>query len=105
MKIILIEVLRELSDEELATQGGVEWGNSYKTISLSQSDCISKATLATSQAGLTPEFIGNSVYADTGDGNTVVTRCVAEKGLVYFFAPGYGDTPSVLVNAVINNFG
>lgn len=105
MKIIDLEVLRELSDEELAAQGGVAWSNTYKSISLSQSDCISKATIATSKAGLSPQITGDSVYANTGDGNTVVTRCVASKGLVYFFGAGYGDTPSVLVNAVSNNFG
>lgn len=105
MKIIDLEVLRELSDDELAAQGGITWSTDWKSISLSQSDCISKATLATSQAGLSPQVSQYAVYAYTSDGNEAVTSCVAEKGLVYFFGAGYGDTPKVLVSAVYNNFG
>jgi hypothetical protein len=64
--------------------------SAWLSIRVSQDECIQKGTAAARRHGFASrlEVLANAaIYAERGD-YTVLVRCAAEKGLVYFVVAG-----------------
>lgn len=72
-----------------AAFAGPSLSTNWTSTTLSQEECMRRAETAVRDARLTRgfEIVGQSVFGGT-DSYTLVVRCIADKGLVYFAVGG-----------------
>ncbi len=86
---------------------GPSMSSAWLSITIEQDECIKKGSAAVRQQRFNTRFevLGNSsIYGERGD-YTVLVRCAADKGIVYFVVAG--PTSSVCsrhMNAIRDDF-
>ena len=106
MELKDLEVMRELTDQELVMQGGLFAASRSKVTNLSTADCVDELTVSMIQAGLDPTANSPIVLASPDGNNIVGGRCVASSNIVFVYAVG-SDSFSTQVSraeAVINAY-